>query len=179
MKERLNEKGQLISVDFLYSLVLFMATLGVAIVMVETHQYQVKQEQAFDKVANAGRIAAQLFVSNPELLCTVVARDGTELYKLNNCYNNYDASGTITPEMLGLDGSRFDFEVVIESSIGTTERHIAGVTLPAGLSKNIYSERRIIIDGAQSIQKYDLELCKRGQTCPYEIKYVKISVWEK
>ncbi len=64
------KKGQIFSLDFLISMVVIMAAVGLLIQATEFNTYNMKEERMYNEMRNVAKIAANLIVSSNETTCS-------------------------------------------------------------------------------------------------------------
>lgn len=87
----MDRKGQLISMDFIVSLVIVVLGLGILVQSMELNSYYAKDDQIRDELKKVGDTAAVLLVSNPEHICELADDRDIEktLGHINYCLTKY------------------------------------------------------------------------------------------
>ncbi len=82
----MNRAGQIVSLDFLISIIAIVLALGILIQISELKTYDEIEEREWMELRQVSETAAARLVSNPELNCIVVKNGGeNELFRMPNC----------------------------------------------------------------------------------------------
>ncbi len=81
------KKGQLVSLDFIMSLVLVVLAIGLVMQLSEIENYNFKDKQLKDETQITGKTASVLMVNNPRIICELVdIRDKNKIISYaSNC----------------------------------------------------------------------------------------------
>lgn len=99
------ERGQIFSLDFLISMVLITAAIGLLIQATEFNTYSMKEERMYNEMRNVARIAANLIVSSNETTC----EDG-EVGHLMNCVDSVNGNFAPITSFLTASGYKYDID---------------------------------------------------------------------
>lgn len=165
----MKKKGQIITVDFIFSLVLFMLALGYVFRIAEANDYRMKEEELFNNLQRIGTAAGERLVSSPEFICKV----GNRPYF--NCVVETSLT-TANNTKLGIP-SGYKFELWDE----TKGKKISGDSAPVfnpGLedAQNIYSEDRNVLWFANQPTAQQLKNCAGGGCTE---KSIMLKVWRQ
>jgi hypothetical protein len=85
-------KGQLISLDFIMSLILVVIAIGITMQLSEIENYNFKDKQLKDETQIRGKTAAALLVNSPRTTCELVDyRDENKIISyISNCLPEFD-----------------------------------------------------------------------------------------
>lgn len=92
----MNKKGQIISLDFLISLIAVTLAIGLLIQFSELKTYNEKEEMGWMELKQVAETASDLLVSAPEITCDLLDESDNYLGNLNNCLVMSD-NGNLTP----------------------------------------------------------------------------------
>ncbi len=109
------ERGQIFSLDFLISMVVVMAAVGLLIQATEFNTYTMKEERIYNEMRNVARISANLIVSSNETTCS----DGTVgqlVGQLMNCVDD-TGLGKFNPITNFLVKSEYEYDIEITNSL--------------------------------------------------------------
>lgn len=157
-------KGQIISLDFMVSLIGVVLAIGLLIQGFEMNTYATKEAQAYNELRIVGETAADLLVSNPDIVCNLVDGSGKLLGHLNNCI---DTSKTISKEKLGIPET---YNYNIEGS-GLT---LAGNSTLSGNEKNVYAVERTVVTHSGDVPKS----CMVDGSCLLAATAITLRVWK-
>jgi len=185
----MNHKGQLFSLDFLFSVIVVVFAVGIVLNTAQFKSFAGMQDAEMNKIRQMGDLASDMLVNGPHI-CDLVSIGGTptDLGNLNNCLST-NASKQITKGALGLTddyGCSIELRYIIDYDYG-------GVDHRAGIAANILncddsfpddrqiysSSRLVVVSNLAAINKAQLADCMSG-SCgavlrPYNLV---ISVWE-
>lgn len=198
-----NEKGQIMTMDFLISVVAVTLAIGLLIQFAEIKTYNEKEEIAWLELKEIAETASDRLVSNPDIVCELVDtynESGAGSYyntmnnaniiligHLDNCIPKINANNfRIEKSDLGIPAG---YECEIDNEAITAGEILTDCTdnLPAG--KDYYSVTRKIVlftgtgnnDAKKKIAKVDWETCM-GNTaagsCPLNESDITIKVWK-
>ncbi len=165
------KKGQIISLDFIFSIVLVILALGLLVRISEANNYRMKQEELFNELQRIGRTASVVLTDSEEFTCEVQDLSGTMLYNAINCLDltklNSKLSGVNAKANL-LIPAEFEFKATIGANTWQS------APLNEANTPFYYSEERKIITHNGAMTKAEMENCfKNG--CSEE--KLKIWVW--
>lgn len=165
----MNKKGQIITVDLIFSLVLFMLAIGYVFRIAEANDYRMKEEWLFNDLQRIGTAAGERLVSSPDFICQVNNRP------YFNCVVRASLAGA-NAKKLGIP-SGYNFELWDE----TVGVKIAGNAPPAfnpnsENAQNVYSEKRNVLWFANNPTKAQLNACAGGGCTE---KLIMLKVWKQ
>ncbi len=165
----MNKKGQIITVDFIFSLILFMLALGYVFRIAEANNYRMKEEELFNDLQRIGTAAGERLVSSPDFICQASNRP------YFNCVVGTLLTGA-NANKLGIP-SGYGFEVWDE----TAGVRIAGSAPPpfnpnSEDAQNVYSEKRNVLWFANQPTKAQLNACAGGGCTE---KLIMLKVWKQ
>ena len=164
----MNKKGQVVSLDFLISIIAIVLALGILIQISELKTYNEIEEREWMELRQIAETAGARLVSNPELNCTVVKDGGQdELFNLPNCL---DTSVAITRTLLAIPESpSYGFE--LSDSTGTLESY------GSRGEKDFFEVKRILVKNSGNVNKSDyLNGVFDSENDPVEIN---LKVWKQ
>lgn len=168
----MNKKGQIITVDFVFSLILLMLALGCVFRIAEANQYKMKEDELFMDLQRIGTASAELLVSSPDFVCEVTM--GGQPQYLNNCINELNLN-TADKAKLGIP-AQYKFQILLNGV------HRAGDSAPNPVnpnSPNVYSEERSIVSMPGNPTIDQIKSCMTGGACPLTEKKVMLKVWKE
>ena len=104
------ERGQIFSLDFLISMIVITAAIGLLIQATEYNTYNMKEERAYNEMRNVARIAANLIVSSNETTCEDEIGG-----HLMNCVDTIN--GNFVPITNFLDASGYEYNIETETTV--------------------------------------------------------------
>ncbi|MBU2100778.1 MAG: hypothetical protein ABH850_01330 [Candidatus Micrarchaeota archaeon] len=137
------KKGQLISLDFIMSLVLIVAAMGLVMQLSEIENYNFKDKELKDETQIIGKTAAELLVNSPRIVCELVdVRDENKVLSyLSNCIPEFP----FTSNLAACGGSReacknFDkyganhreFKPILKEFLGLPENYSCYIKVTGG-----------------------------------------------
>lgn len=182
------EKGQVFSLDFLVSLAAVTLAIGLLFQAVEVRAYSQKEGEMRAELEMVAETAADLLVSNPEIVCELVDYEGSHISYLENCIPKINTSGSrISNTKMGIpDGYGCKLANSERGTLQTEDCLGAGQPLPDNV-ENIYSVKRnaALYNGTGSteqkkqIKKEELEVCmgNTAGTCNLEQSEITLWVW--
>jgi len=174
----MKRKGQIMTVDFVFSLILLMLALGYTFRIAEANEYRLKEEQLFGDLQRVGSAASELMVASPAFACEITM--GTTQY-FSHCVNRAKLLAA-TKDKLGIPsavGRDYHFEILVDKA------HEAGDSAPdpsvAGDTdaRFIYSEERKVILSAGNPALADIKACFNGAGCTLATRDLMIKVWRE
>jgi len=190
----MKQKGQIISLDFLFSVAIMVLALGITLQFIEVNSYAAAQQKNFNVLKAVGSSASERLISMPDsslgrgTMCGVIDNFGDGLgdtvFSLPSCIDkqkigshDYDTLAHV----LGIDTAEFEYHVVSYDEGG-----IEIGTGPVDAS-DIYSESRKVIfydgpvgkDVIDNCMGYNLDYLKNGldKACSLEEKHILLEVW--
>ncbi len=151
----MNKKGQIFSLDFLFSVAVMILVIGFLLMFVDLQSQSQKDEITWLELKSVGERASALLVSSPDIECTLVDSSGGELMKLSNCVD----TSKITKDNLGIP-SDYGYRLEIGSSHW-------GQIIPEA-AHNIYSTQRFVITSNGDLRKNNI---------PSSHELAKLSIW--
>jgi hypothetical protein len=168
--KKLNENGQIFSLDFLISLVVVIVCLAIVLQVFELTSYDAKQQQVAREVMVIGELASERLVTDERVLCQV--SDGFNPlpgFELVNCLD----TNRLTALNKGLIGIPASFSC-----------NVAGVTLsgctdgsPPNTAQNVFEIERRVILSSGPITKASLSACIDGAACALNDTNITVTVW--
>ena len=169
----MNKKGQIVSIDFLLSIILVVFAVGMIIQFTEQNSYIEKQELIFNDLKRVGDTAGTLIVSNPDIVCSLVDNfSGEVIDSLNNCI---PANADINKEVLGIPAG-YECNLTVQ-----------GITFPVNecdsavpTDKDIYSVKREVVTYTtiKDVPKSVIENCAKGDSCAFNQATIHLRVWK-
>jgi len=150
------EKGQIISLDFVFSLVLVVLALGLLVRVSEANNYRMKQEEIFGELQRVGRVASASLANSEEFTCQVNDIGGAPIYNPVNCIDKGELNGKLGPG-LGKSDLRMSNEFEYKIAIGAETWESA--PLDEDNTPNYYSEKRKVIVNNGAMTKAEMENC--------------------
>jgi len=172
----MKRKGQIMTVDFVFSLILLMLALGYTFRIAEANEYRLKEEQMFNDLQRIGSAASELMVASPDFTCEATMGGSTQYF--SHCVNRNKLSNA-TEDELGIPaGSNYHFEILIN------DVHLTGDNAPdpsnAGNTdaRFIYSEERTAILNNGNPALATIEACFDGGACALTTRDIMIKLWK-
>ncbi|MBN1941283.1 MAG: hypothetical protein JW772_03820 [Candidatus Diapherotrites archaeon] len=160
-------KGQLFSLDLLFSLGIIILGLGMVIQFSETRAYSQKEEMLQNELNVIGDTAASLLISNPDIICELEDGSGNIIAYLDNCINEDkidDLEGTgVLGEALGIPLG-YDFGIYRTNGNQLIYGNPPDID-PMHTPKNVFAEIRTIAtlkNPQLTFEKSDFEDCLRN-----------------
>lgn len=177
----MNRKGQMFTVDLVFSLILLMLALGYVFRIAEANNYKMKEDELFMDLQRIGTAASERLVSNPDFICKVDFGAGSVPFF--NCIVGNRVSGADRGD-LGIPNG-YAFELLRKD--GAVFNHIAGGNAPLfdpdnPRAQNLYSETRKVLyfSGGNDPTKSQIDVCMDPlQGCSGEEKYLMVKVWRQ
>ncbi|MCX6801506.1 MAG: hypothetical protein NT067_00175 [Candidatus Diapherotrites archaeon] len=137
----MDKKGQIIAVDFLFSLVLLALALGYTFRIAEANDYALREEELYMDLQRIGTASSDLLVSSPDFTCEI-NMGGTQYFP--NCINESKFSGGCSScqASLGIP-TDYDFNITIKIT-GSPATPLV-IKVPTTPPENIYSEKRAVL----------------------------------
>lgn len=176
------QKGQLFSLDFIISMVAVTAAIALLIHGIEVNAYSQKEQELHNELKQVAEAAADLLVSNPDIVCELVENAGGEISSLNNCLPLIDQL-RISKTNLGISGD-FKCELTKVSGGQDLDSDSFDCKDDASTAENVASiERQVVVfdGGGQSykITKAELEACLNKQpACELSEAKIRLKVWK-
>ena len=177
----MNRKGQIFTLDLVFSLILLMLALGYVFRIAEANNYKMKEDELFTDLQRIGTAASERLVSHPDFICKVDFGAGSVPFF--NCSVGDRVSGADKDSLAIPDG--YAFELLRKD--GAVFNHIAGDNAPLfdpdnPRAQNIYSETRQVLyfSGGADPTKAQIDRCMNPpQVCNGEKKYLMVKVWKQ
>jgi len=181
----MNAKGQVMSLDFLISIIAITLAIGLLLQFAELKVYNEQEEMEWLQIKEIAETASGLLVNSPEVVCELVDTRGDSLGFLPNCIPKVNAAGyRITKQELAIPAG-FECKIDKDDAKLHTDDCIK-TPLPAD-KKNIYAITRTVVfydgtgapAGRHKISKAKLEECMQGLSgCGLEKSDVTLWVWK-
>lgn len=153
---RLNQKGQLFSLDLFIAIVVIVLAIGLLMQQFETLTYRQNSALSTRELQEVARVAAQKLVTSPELVCNLMGTGRAEplLDALPNCWPQTLPDQTTIDSVLGLK-PRFNYCIVLGSTaVGSPCPN------PLDASNVVAIERSIVqLNSGGSISKKEFMNC--------------------
>jgi len=164
----MDRKGQMITVDFVISLVLFTLAIGYVYRISEADTYRLKEEELFMDLQRIGTAAGERLVSAEELICSINGAD----MRLFNCLVDPKVTAA-DADMLGIPaGYRFGLWRM------DTRARLAGLDPPAA-QEQLYSETRLVLRFPAEPTKAQIESCiNPAMPCAGSDRNIMLKVWK-
>jgi len=177
----LDKRGQIFSLDFLISLIALTLALGLLIQFAEIKTYNENEELQWLELKGVAETAADLLVSNPDIVCELKDEGGSPLHSLMNCLPHIN-SLRISQQWMAISA---DYDCLIETPGAGQQLHPQSYDCkgdPTG-SENVYSvDRKVVIfngGNRYQISKGELEDClKSDPNCKMYEQTVRLRVWK-
>lgn len=182
----MKQNGQIFSLDFLISLALVILAIGMAMQFLELKEYETKDYTEQMELERIGNTAAELLVSNPEIVCELTDNTrSTVLGHLQNCIPKINSEGDrIKKGELGIPAG-FECWIYNDNDFRTD----CIMQEPDASVRNIFSAQRKIVfykhtgGGGQpakkKVTKGQLEACLNGSECDLIQQTVTLKVWKE
>ena len=202
----MNRKGQIFSLDLLMSLVVAVLALGLLVQAMEINAYETKEQSLNEELKIIGETAADLLVSNPNIVCALIDNVANEitLDSLPNCLvlcsppcPPADPQG----EAIGFWKNRKDKTVIMKEDLGIPTGYDCMIDIdydgservasqcadeePPSDIKNVYSAQRNVVVYTNSdnplVPKTELYICiadPADPNCHLVEGTVTLKVWK-
>lgn len=179
----LNGKGQIFSLDFIFSVMVMVLAIGLAIQMVEVNQYTSKEIEVQENLARIGETAADMLVSHPDIACDLVGSlDGGITYSpagtdAINCISWKNSQ--IKKETLGIPDNYGCWVGFSDSSLSIENNECTSMDFKS--KEDVYSASRygIYSPRADGVDKKEIQKCMNNDSCGFEEKILTIKVWKE
>jgi len=172
----MKQKGQIITVDFVFSLIMLMLALGYTFRIAEANEYRLKEEQMFNDLQRIGSAASELMIASPDFACEV-SMGSTQYF--SHCVNGTKLSGAGKDELGIPDTANYHFEILIGGSHETGENAPDPSNMGIAAAGFIYSEeRKVLLKNAGNPTINELESCFNGGACAPTTADLMIKVWK-
>jgi hypothetical protein len=188
------KKGQLISLDFIMSLVLIVAAMGLVMQLSEIENYNFKDKELKDETQIIGKTAAELLVNSPRIVCelTDVRDENKVLSYLSNCIPEF----LFTSNLAACGGSReacknFDkyganhreFKPILKEFLGLPKNYscyikVTGGNFPSGNADLLTDCETAPSALAKNIYAVDLNVVIHNKTIAPPIKALTVTKWQ-
>ncbi len=165
----MEKKGQIVSLDFVFSLVLVMLALGLVMRAAEANNYKMKQDELFWETQRVGRVASAMLLNHEDFSCEVQDEGGIKLYNIINCADKGRIAAASKSDLLIPDDFKFRVEIS-DASGGLSMGDVVGD------APFVYSEERKALTSNGPISKKNLENCMSG-ACGIDTGTVTLWVW--
>jgi len=163
----MKKKGQLLTIDFIFSLILFMLALSYTIRVSEADIYRQKEEAAFNDLKRIGSGASERMIAGDDFIC----KPNNNPYF--NCVVGANFSGNQKSE-LGIPAS-YDYSIEKIVNLVKTTISSSGL-LNSATTGNFYSEKRSVIWFDNPPTTDDIEDCSTTPSCT-DVNLM-ITVWK-
>ncbi len=137
------KKGQIISLDFIISLVLIVMAIGLVLQLSEIENYNFKDKKLKDDVQIMGKTASNLLVNSPKTVCELVdARDQNKIISyISNClpdfnfavpYNECGGSATACKTWDKYGANHRTFKPILKEFLGLPEEYSCYIKIKGG-----------------------------------------------
>ena len=160
----MNKSGQMVSIDFLISIIAVTLAIGLLIQFTETKTYNEKEELEWLELKQVAETASELLVNNPNIVCELVDESGNHIQYLSNCIPKRNPNpDRITKEDMGIPAGyecwidKDDLKLHTHNSQGCSRQP------PGADIENVYSVTRKVIfynkSNSQQVSKETLHIC--------------------
>ncbi|MFH1752131.1 MAG: hypothetical protein ABH821_04310 [archaeon] len=169
-------KGQIMSLDFVLSVVIIALVIGVIVQWQELNAYNLKDAEINNELKRIALNASELAVSSPAIVCEMQGAGGTSLRYLNNCID-LEKIDLITKKDLGIPE---DFECLIKTENGSETFTACDDTETK--VENKFSFKREIVSITGVLSKEEFENCADKEiitNCNLVEDNLIIEVWKE
>ncbi|MDP6584326.1 MAG: hypothetical protein QF535_06695 [Anaerolineales bacterium] len=178
----MNEKGQIMAMDFLISVIAVTLAVGLLIQFAEIKTYNENDDIAWLELKEIAESAADRLVGSPNIVCELIDAGGNPLYSLMNCLPRIN-SPRMDKEDLGIPPTGFDC-LLEETEIGTgVHPNSSNCEGDPTDVENVYSiSRKVVIfnqGNNYQISKSQLNECLTGNpSCKLNEQTIRLKVWK-
>ncbi|MBI4044876.1 MAG: hypothetical protein HY392_04155 [Candidatus Diapherotrites archaeon] len=168
-------RGQIVSLDYVISLILIMLAIGLLLNFFELQAVNAKEAQLENELKSIAQGATRLALASPDIACILTNNaDTKDIGVLPNCIPS--EPGRLTKEKLGIP-AWFGCAIMpagIFTGTGCLDETPDDV-------ENYYSMTRKILvkNGAPDVNKLALEKCVNSVNCPLADANLTIAVWRQ
>lgn len=170
----MDKRGQILSLDYVISLMLVLLALGLLLNFFELQTVNAKEAQLNSELEALANGAARLALTSPDIACRLTSITGDPPKDIGVLPNCIPKNGRLTKQNLGIQG----FECAIATDPIDLLSTECNTDFPDGT--DYYSvTRKIVVSDDTTITKDKLEECIRGEllNCVLSDANLTISIW--
>lgn len=170
----MNKRGQIVSLDYVISLILVLLALGLLLNFFELQTVNAKEAQLNSELETLAEGAARLALASPGIACNLTSNDGLKyIGVLPNCIP--DESGRLTKARIGIPQG-FECAIITEPVEIATDC----VTVDNDVNNYYSVTRKIVVKtNGPDVTKGQLEKCVNNVNCLLTDANLTIVVWRQ
>lgn len=171
----MTKRGQILSLDYVISLLLVLLALGLLINFFELQTVNAKETQLQTEIETLAEGAARLALTSPDIACKVESLDGLkEIGVLPNCIPTQN--GRLTKANLALPAG---FGCAITTNPPGLFTTNCETKPPGGVDYYSVTRKILVKNGTEVVTKNELENCIDGTACTFMDTNITIIIWRE
>ncbi len=165
----MGKKGQIVTIDLVFSMILLMLAIGYGFRIAEAANYSMKEEEIFKDLQRIGTAAGERLVSSADFICEVQGAD----FSMYNCLVATKVQSADRGALGIPPGYNFRLSASGMGDIGQSPPD------PASDEEMVYSEERKVLWFNSDPSKADIDSCVSGIGCAGDERLVMLKVWRQ
>ena len=175
-------RGQIITLDFLLSIIVVTVAIGLIIQSAEINSYDLKERQIYDDLKRIGNPAVYLLAASPEVACELIGSAGETIGSLINCVpNRTNSNFEVTKANLGVPAQykcRVELSGYLEFATECNDVLGSGTKMVYSTSRNVVAYNSGASSFPQRLPKSVLEECISSGCSELAETKIIIQVWK-